>query len=145
MTTDIQITIDCTDPAGLAVFWAQALGYRVESPPPGFDSWDAALEAFGVPREQRNSRSAIVPLEGAGPRVFFQQVPEAKSVKNRIHLDIRAAPALRGAERMSALAVEAERLGHLGASLSYRVEPDGGMEAGFITMLDPEGNEFCLD
>ncbi len=145
MTAHVQITIDCADPAGLAAFWAAALGYRIESPPAGFDSWDAASEAFGVPQDQWNSRSAIVALEGPGPRIFFQQVPETKVSKNRVHLDIRAAPGLRGAERMAALAAQAAQLEHLGASLAYRVEPDGGMEAGFITMLDPEGNEFCLD
>lgn len=145
MTAELQVTIDCADPAGLAAFWAQALGYRIESPPAAFETWGEALEAFGVPRDQWNSRSAIVPLRGAGSRIFFQRVPEGKIGKNRLHLDIRAAPGLRGDERMAALEVEAQRLEGFGASLAYRVEPDGGMEAGFITMHDPEDNEFYLD
>ena len=146
MTRDVQITFDCADPAALAAFWAEALGYQVQPPPPGFDSWDAALESWGVPPEERNSRSAIVPLEGARPRVFFQRVPEGKAVKNRVHLDVRAAPGLEGDERMAALQAEAQRLTVLGASVAYRVEPDATrMELGFITMRDPEGNEFCLD
>jgi len=73
-------------------------------------------------------------------------VPEGKTVKNRVHLDVRAAPSLKGDERMSALETEANRLEALGATRAYRVEPDNAtMEAGFITMHDPEGNEFCLD
>lgn len=143
MTRDVQITIDCADPARLATFWAEALDYQVQPAPPGFDTWDDALQAFGVPRDQWNSRSAIV-ADGA-PRVLFQRVPEAKAGKNRVHLDIRVAPGLVGDERMAALEAEATRLEALGARRAYRVEPDGGMEHGFITMQDPEGNELCLD
>jgi hypothetical protein len=129
----------------LARFWADVLGYQVQPPPEGFDSWDAALEAFGVPRAEWNSRSAIVPIDGDGPRVFFQRVPEGKTVKNRVHLDVRAAPGLAGDERMAALEAEASRLETLGASRAYRMEPDPPMDQGFLTMHDPEGNEFCLD
>ena len=93
----VQITFDCADPAALAAFWAVALGYEPEGPPGGFASWDAALDAWGVPPALRNSRSAVVDPDGAGPRVFFQQVPEGKSAKNRVHLDVRAAPGLQGA------------------------------------------------
>lgn len=143
MTREIQITFDCADPAALAAFWAETLGYQLQPPPDGFDSWDAALEAFGVPPDQRNSRSAI--LADSGPRIFFQQVPEGKTVKNRVHLDVRVANGLQGDDRMAALEAEAERLGALGATRAYRVEPDGRMEQGFITLRDPEGNEFCLD
>jgi hypothetical protein len=122
------------------------LGYRVQPPPDGFESWNAALETFGVPREQWNSRSAILPVEGQHPRVFFQRVPEGKTVKNRLHLDVRAAPGLEGDERMSALEAESARVEGLGATRAYRVEPDRATrESGFITMRDPEGNEFCLD
>lgn len=146
MTAEIQITFDCIDPDRLARFWAAALGYQLQPPPEGFESWDAALESFGVPPEQRNSRSAILPLEGSGPRIFFQRVPEPKAVKNRLHLDVRAAPGLQGDTRMTALEAEATRVQALGAARLYRVEPDPAtMETGFITMGDPEGNEFCLD
>jgi catechol 2,3-dioxygenase-like lactoylglutathione lyase family enzyme len=146
MTRDVQITFDCADPAALAAFWAEALGYRLQPPPEGFDSWEAALEAFGVPPDQWNSRSAIVADEDGHPRVFFQRVPEGKTAKNRVHLDVRAAPGLAGDERMAALEVEAGRLQALGATRAYRVEPDpSSMENGFITLRDPEGNEFCLD
>jgi hypothetical protein len=145
MSKDVQVTFDCADPAGLAAFWAEVLGYQVQPPPDGFDSWEAALESFGVPRDQWNSRSAILPVDDDGPRVFFQRVPEGKTVKNRVHLDVRAAPGLTGDERMETLEAECARLEALGASRAYRVEPNPPMEFGFITMHDPEGNEFCLD
>ena len=91
MTKDIQVTFDCADPGAVAEFWAEVLGYQVQPPPDGFDSWPAALEAFGVPEDEWNSKSAILPLEGDGPRIFFQRVPEGKTVKNRVHLDVREA------------------------------------------------------
>ncbi|MCD9197353.1 VOC family protein [Aeromicrobium wangtongii] len=143
MTRDVQITFDCADPAALAAFWAEVLGYELQPPPEGFDTWEAALAAFGVPQSEWNARSAIV-AEGA-PRVFFQRVPEGKTAKNRMHLDVRVAPGLTGDERMQTLQAEASRLEALSATVAYRVEPDGRMEQGFITMLDPEGNELCLD
>jgi len=140
------VTFDCADPAALAGFWCEVLGYRVQPPPSGFDSWDAALDAWGVPAEQRNSRSAALPPDGgSGPRLFFQRVPEGKKVKNRLHLDVRAAPGADGDERMTALDVEAARLVGLGATRVRRIDPDGRMETGFVVMQDPEGNEFCLD
>jgi len=145
MARDVQITFDCADPAALAAFWAEALGYRVQGPPPGFASWDEALDAMGVPAERRNDASAVVDPEGTGPRLFFQRVPEGKQAKNRVHLDVRAAPGLDGADRMAALEAEADRLVALGARRVERHEPAPPLGAGHIVMTDPEGNEFCLD
>jgi hypothetical protein len=145
MARDVQITFDCADPARLAAFWAEALGYKIQDPPEGFDSWEQALEAMGVPVEDRNSASAVVDPESAGPRVYFQRVPEGKQVKNRVHLDVRAAPGLAGDERMAALEAEAERLVARGATRLKRYEPDPPLAGGHIVMLDPEDNEFCLD
>ncbi|MFD7501525.1 VOC family protein [Streptomyces sp. NPDC059850] len=145
MARDIQITYDCGDPAGLAAFWAEALAYRVQDAPEGFDSWDQALEAMGVPPERRNDASALVDPEGAGPRLFFQRVPEGKRAKNRVHLDVRAAPGLEGDARMAALEAEAERLIAHGATRLERHEPAPPLFTGHLVMADPEGNEFCLD
>ncbi|MEU8300016.1 VOC family protein [Micromonospora sp. NPDC048909] len=145
MARDVQITFDCADPAGLAAFWADTLGYRLQDPPPGFESWEQALEAMGVPPERRNDASAVLDPEGAGPRLFFQRVPEPKQVKNRVHLDVRAAPGLEGDARMAALEAEAERLVSRGATRLERHEPAPPLGAGHIIMADPEGNEFCLD
>lgn len=153
MSRDIQITFDARDPRGLSTFWRDVLGY-VHPGPPGVElpegadplaAWDEFLAGIGVPPEQRNTRSALEDPDGRGPRVFFQQVPEDKVAKNRVHLDIRAAPGLQGDERMAALEAECERLVALGATRVQRFEPNPPMESGFIVMTDPEGNEFCLD
>ena len=142
MAKEIQVTFDCADPGALAEFWAEALGYQVQGPPPGFDSWPAALTAWGVPEDQWNSKSAIIDPDGEGPRIFFQRVPEGKTVKNRVHLDVRSAPGLEGDERLAALEAEADRLAPFGAS---RVEVREDLQSIWIVMQDPEGNEFCLD
>jgi len=139
----VQVTFDCADPRALSLFWNDVIGYELPPPPPGFDSWDAFAET--LPPEQRNMASASQDPHGVGPRLFFQQVPEGKSVKNRLHLDVRAAPGLEGDERMAALEAECERLVGLGASRQQRFEPAPPMSGGHIIMQDPEGNEFCLD
>jgi hypothetical protein len=153
MSRDLQITFDCRDPRALSTFWSAALGYVIPGPPgvplaEGDDplaAWDAFLERIGVPESERNSRSAIEDPDGTRPRVFFQQVPEDKVVKNRVHLDVRAAPGLAGEERMAALETECARLVGLGARRLERFEPAPPMAGGHIVMADPEGNEFCLD
>lgn len=139
----VQVTVDCSDPAGLSEFWAQVLGYRLDEPPEGFGSWEEALTAWGVPEEHWNDRSAVHDPRGLGPRLYFQRVPEGKTVKNRVHLDVRAAPGLEGDARRAGLEAEAERLVGLGAHLvaPYRADPFGS----WIVLADPEGNEFCLD
>ncbi|MFR9804864.1 VOC family protein [Pseudonocardia sp. RS010] len=153
MSRHVQITVDARDPRALSSFWRDVLGY-VHPGPPGVDltagadplaAWDDFLARIGVPEEQRNSRSAIEDPDGRGPRLFFQQVPEEKVGKNRLHLDVRAAPGLQGKERMAALEAECERLVALGGARLRRCEPAPPMSAGFIVMADPEGNEFCLD
>ena len=99
----------------------------------------------GACREEHwNDKSAVSDAEGRGPRLFFQKVPEPKTTKNRLHLDVRAAPGTEGAEREAALNAEADRLVALGARVvePFHVDPMG---AAFIVMSDPEGNEFCLD
>lgn len=144
MAREMQVTFDCGDPAGLAEFWATALGYVVQPPPGDFASWDAALEAWGVPEDRRNDRSALVDPDGAGPRVFFQRVPEGKTAKNRVHLDVRAAPGRTGEARMAALELAATELVSRGAVRLQRFEPEG-IGQGHLVLADPEGNEFCLD
>ncbi|MGW0183433.1 VOC family protein [Nocardia sp. NPDC003345] len=153
MSREIQITFDAHDPRALSTFWRDALGY-IHPGPPGVElspdadplaAWDDFLAGMGVPPDQRNTRSAVEDPEGRGPRLFFQQVPEDKVAKNRVHLDVRAAPGLQGDERMAALEAECTRLVALGATRLRRDEPQPPLSAGFIVMTDPEGNEFCLD
>lgn len=153
MSRDFQVTFDAHDPRALSTFWRDVLGY-VHPGPPGVDVpdgvdplavWDEFLARVGVPEEQRNTRSAIEDPDGNGPRLFFQQVPEDKVAKNRVHLDVRAAPGLQGEERMAALEAECDRLVALGATRLHRHEPAPPLSSGHIVMADPEGNEFCLD
>jgi hypothetical protein len=145
MGREFQVTFDCADPAALAGFWAEVLGFVVQPPPEGFGTWDAALEAMGVPPERRNDASALVDPDGRGPRIYFQRVPEGKSAKNRMHLDVRVAPGSSGDQRMTVLERECERLQGLGATRLSRHEPAPPLQGGHIVMADPEGNEFCLD
>jgi hypothetical protein len=153
MSRQFQVTFDAHDPQALSTFWRDVLGY-VHPGPPGVDvpagadplaAWDEFLDRVGVPPEQRNSRSALEDPDGSGPRLFFEQVPEGKSAKNRVHLDVRAAPGLQGEERMAALEQECARLVALGAKRVHRHEPEPPLSGGHIVMTDPEGNEFCLD
>ncbi len=145
MSLTVQVTFDCADPAALSRFWNEVLDYQLDSPPPPYQTWDEALDAWNVPEENRNDASASVDPDGQGPRLFFQKVPEGKSAKNRVHLDVRAAPGLAGEERMAALEAKCAELVALGATKLRRLEPTPPMEAGTIVMQDPEGNEFCLD
>ena len=153
MSRHVQVTFDAHDPRALSTFWRDVLGYEHPGPPgvalpedaDPLAAWDDFLERVGVPAEERNSRSAIEDPDGRGPRLFFQRVPEDKVAKNRVHLDVRAAPGLQGDERMVALEDECDRLVALGATRIRRVDPAPPLETGFIVMTDPEGNEFCLD
>ena len=153
MSRDFQVTFDAADPIALSRFWAEVLHYVLQ-PPPGrevgpdedpIEAWMEVLEAAGVPEDQRDAASAIIDPEGSRPRVFFQKVPEPKTAKNRVHLDVRAAPGLEGDERMAVLESECDRVVALGGTRVQRFEPAPPMSAGFIVMQDPEGNEFCLD
>jgi predicted enzyme related to lactoylglutathione lyase len=107
------LVLDCTDPARLAQFWAPALGYV----------------DFGV----AGSYAVLLPNGRPGPKLLLQQVPEPKTVKNRMHLDIETPD----------IEAEAARLVALGAR---RVQDDHIHEHGttWILMADPEGNEFCV-
>jgi hypothetical protein len=142
VATNLQVVIDCADPARLAEFWAQALGYTLQDPPSGFDSWPAFLTSVGVPESEWNSASAVVDPDGTGPRIYLQQVPEPKAAKNRLHLDLSVGggPTAPIEERRNKLADAVERISALGASLVEKREQRGEV---WIVMQDPEGNEFC--
>ncbi|MGZ4131701.1 MAG: VOC family protein [Actinomycetota bacterium] len=143
MSATIQVVFDCADPDRLARFWAEALGYVVQPPPAGFDSWEAFLSEAGVPESQWHSRSAIVDPKGEGPRLFFQQVLEPKTVKNRVHVDVNAGgpPGTPEAERRTRIAEAVGRLTQAGASVQREFNEPGEH---WVVMQDPEGNEFCV-
>jgi hypothetical protein len=143
MAKPLQVTVDCADPAALSRFWAAALGYVLQAPPEGFDSWEEALAAMDVPESEWNSASAVVDPDGQGPRVYFQLVPEAKAGKNRLHLDVVVSPGptMPAEERRALIEPEAERLVGLGATVLGPVAEQGSW---WLVLQDPEGNEFCL-
>jgi hypothetical protein len=144
MATSIQLVFDTANPDREAQFWAAALGYRLQPPPNGFSSWEAFLEAQGIPRDRWNDASAIVDPHEKGPRVYFQRVPEGKTAKNRMHMDLnvgggRDVPL---DERKRRVDAEVTRLKALGAT-----DERGAMERDgeyWVRMNDPEGNEFCV-
>jgi catechol 2,3-dioxygenase-like lactoylglutathione lyase family enzyme len=143
MATPIQVVFDCADPARMSAFWAEALGYQLQDPPAGFGSWEEFLTVQGVPQEEWNSASAVVDPEGIGPRIFFQRVPEAKMVKNRVHLDVNAGGGhgTSPEERQRRVEAAVERLVAVGAT---RVEAQERWGDRWVVMQDPEGNEFCV-
>ena len=143
MGLGLQIVFDCNDPAGLAKFYAEALHYKLQDPPPGYVTWEAFLKEKGVPEEGWNSASAIVDPEGKGPRIYFQQMDTPKLGKNRLHIDINASGGSRVLldERKRQVNEEVERLRNLGARKDHELEEMGEY---CVIMLDPEGNEFCV-
>ncbi len=143
MGISLQVTFDCANPDRVAQFWAMALDYKIQDPPPGFASWPDFLKAQNIPEEKWDSASALVDPEGKGPRLYFQKVPEGKAVKNRVHLDVnvgggRATPE---PERRQRINQKVEQL--LGAG-AIKVGEFSQMGESWIVMQDPEGNEFCL-
>jgi len=149
MATKWQVTIDCTDPDRLVRFWSQALGYVIEPPPGEFATWGAYWRSIGVPDDELPAdddvHDSIVDPDGAGPRIWFQPVPEPKVTKNRVHLDIDASGGRRHplATRRDRVDETVARLVELGAT-QVRVLGDEGIDYYAVTMLDPEGNEFCV-
>jgi hypothetical protein len=144
MATSIQLVFDTADPDRQAHFWAEALGYRLQPPPDGFDSWESFLRSEDIPEDRWNEASAITDPDGKGPRIFFQRVPEGKTAKNRLHLDINASGG-RGValeDRKQRVAEEVKRLKSLGATDERgAIDKDGEY---WVRMNDPEGNEFCI-
>ena len=140
MATDFQVVVDCAAPHVLADWWADALGWQVEAQDAAFIR--RMIDAgYATDEETTTHNGALVWKTGAAinspdpnrPRLLFQQVPEGKTVKNRMHLDLRV-----GAERREA---EVARLVAAGATELHRAS-QGPHE--WATLADPEGNEFCV-
>ena len=144
-----QLTIDANDPTRLAAFWAEALDYEPQPPPEGHATWKAWYQWRGVPAEELDDMGdddcdRLQDPTGAGPRIWFQIVPETKppGTKNRLHLDLypagREAPA---AERRAAVQAKVAALLELGATVLRRHEDELST---YVTLQDPEGNELCV-
>ncbi|TQS46040.1 VOC family protein [Cryptosporangium phraense] len=122
MATKWTLGCDAADPQRLAAFWAEALGYV---PEPGYEEPDGA---------------SIVDPDGVGPAIGFLRVPEGKTAKNRMHIDVR--PAADPAGREDAIRATVARLTSAGATVVR--EQTYGDQLGNVVLLDPEGNEFCV-
>ncbi len=146
MALDWKLVIDSEDPNRQAAFWAEALGYLVEDHSGLIEHLLAAgavteddlttvagRRAFRQLAAVRHPDDPVDPQRdmGLGRRLLFQAVPERKSIKNRLHIDVHAGPANRDAE--------VARLEKLGATKLRETQAQG---AHFVTMSDPEGNEF---
>jgi hypothetical protein len=143
MAIKLQVVFDAADPPKLAAFWGEAIGYVEEDPPDGFESWEAWAVANDLPREDWDRYASRVDPDGAGPRLFFQRVPEPKTAKNRVHLDLdvsggRDTPI---EDRRRRVADAVERAVAAGAT---RVKAYDEAGQHWVVLQDPEGNEFCL-
>ena len=139
----LQVVFDSRDPASLSKFYADALHYKLQDPPSGSESWADYLRGQGIPEEEWDNASPIVDPTGKGPRIYFQQLDTPKLGKNRIHIDINASDGLSVplARRKEQVSLEVQRLLKLGASKQQELEEMGEY---CVVMLDPEGNEFCV-
>lgn len=141
MAPRFQVTLDAASPKVLAAFWKVALGYRDDDPPPGYGSWDEVLET--LPAERRDDANAIIDPDGVGPRLFFQKVPEAKTAKNRIHLDVNIAHGYDDPEA-GWQAVQERSRALVDAGGTVIEERNGQWGERWVVMADPDGNEFCV-
>lgn len=137
-----QVTFDAHDPARIAEFWAEVLGYILQPPPTGYATWEDFADAVGIAEEERGSMAAAVDPDGIKPRLLFVRVPEGKTVKNRVHLDVNVTDhSMPVEDRRSTIATHVDRLVKLGAR---KVEDRSDHTSIWTVMTDPEGNEFCL-
>jgi hypothetical protein len=143
MAVRLQVVFDAADPPRLAAFWGAAIGYVEEDPPDGYESWEAWAVANDLPREDWDNYASRVDPDGVGPRLFFQRVPEPKTAKNRVHLDLDVGGG-RGTppeEHRRRVAAAVERAAAAGASKVKEYDEAGQH---WVVMQDPEGNEFCF-
>ncbi|MGA8248699.1 MAG: VOC family protein [Nocardioides sp.] len=147
MPVRFQLVIDCADPDLLARFWAAALGYEIAPVPEGFTTWHDFYRDIGLPEEDLvEGAGRISDPDGAGPSIWFHVVTDAKTSKNRLHLDIHASGDRRDPleARRRRVDAEAARLARLGATVTGAL-PEEGLDHYAVGMKDPEGNEFDIN
>jgi catechol 2,3-dioxygenase-like lactoylglutathione lyase family enzyme len=133
------IVFYANDPNALATFWAAVLGY----PAPDPEGFAAAVAEHGVTPEMVATRSLAEDPTGVGPRLFFHHADSPKQGRNRIHLDVNSAVGHRPTPEE--VEGEKQRLVALGATPVRLVDQSwGAFPEYYWQMLDPEGNEFCL-
>jgi hypothetical protein len=142
----IQLTIDANDPPSLARFWAGALGYQTVPPAQPDTTWYAHYRA-GLGEDAAYDDRLFDPA-GLRPPIWFQEVPETKTGKNRLHLDLYPTgrdDALPQGRRVEIVEAKVAELVGLGASVQRRERGDDPTDAFYyVVMHDPEGNEFCV-
>ncbi|HET6165973.1 MAG TPA: VOC family protein [Marmoricola sp.] len=141
-----QLTIDCHDPARLSKFWAQALGYLPVPPTePDTTWWELYRHRLGGDAEFDDR---IFDPEGLRPPIWFQEVPEPKAGKNRLHLDLYPTGrdrSLTFAHRVEIVDTKVAELVALGATIQRTTRDDDPDDPSYFVLLqDPEGNEFCV-
>jgi len=136
MAYRIDLTLDCAHPTRLAEFWKLALGYEDEPPPPPYATREEWLAQFDLSDDDSDDAAWLHDPAGVGPRLCLLQVPEPKTVKNRMHMDVRVAGEGTPQERWGRITAEVQRLTASGAT-TLRVDGEH-----HVTMADPEGNEF---
>ncbi len=141
-----QITVDCDDPPRLARFWAHALGYTPSPPAEPDTPWYRHYrERLGGAEAYENR---LFDPEGRQPPIWFQQVPEGKAGKNRVHLDVYPTGrdnALAQAQRVEIVNARVDDLVALGATVVRRDRDDDPDDPYYyVVMQDPEDNEFCV-
>lgn len=141
MATGFQVSFDCASVDRMAKFWAIALGYVEQPPPEGHDSWEAWATAMGIPESEWDKASALIDPDGAGPRLFFQKVPEGKTAKNRLHLDVNIGKGAAAEQRHETVQAHADRLVEAGGERGETFDDQTGY---WVVMRDVEGNEFCV-
>jgi hypothetical protein len=142
-----QLVIDCADPDRMARFWAAALNYELAPVPGGFATWNDFYRSLGVPEEELiEGADRIADPAGQGPEIWFHALPEPKTVKNRLHLDIRASRGWTSPieDRRRRVDAEATRLAGLGATITGPLGEEG-LDHYAVGMKDPEGNEFDIN
>jgi Glyoxalase-like domain len=141
-----QLTFDANDPALLARFWARALGYRTAPPAEPQTPWQAHYR--GRLGDETAFADRLFDPAGLRPPIWFQPVPEAKAGKNRLHLDLYPTgrdDALPMDQRIDLVEAKVGELVALGATVHSRTRDDDPDDAVYyVTMRDPEGNEFCV-
>ena len=138
MAITFDLTLDCADASTLAEFWKLTLGYEDEPPPAPFTTREEWLEQFDLPEGDDGDGAWLRDPAGVGPRLSILPVPEPKTAKNRLHVDIRVAGNGTTAERWSRITAEVARLTAAGASTLHEFQDH------HVMMADPEGNEFCV-
>ena len=141
-----QLTIDANNPALLARFWARALGYQPVPPAEPETTWHAHYR--GRLGEEAAFDDRLFDPDGLRPPIWFQPVPEGKSGKNRLHLDLYPAGrdlSLSLERRVELVEAKVAELVALGATVESRTRDDDPEdEYYFVVLHDPEGNEFCI-